>query len=650
MKRIICMVLAFVLLSSVLVSCKGNGTSNQTDGTQAESVTDNDTPPSAEEAVGKNEFKFFIPKSFGKLKSAMSEKSTYYMSLGLSQKILNREPNDESDVVAVHFFEDRTVNKFGEYRISRTEALISVSVHDESAALAAFEKLYADYLVLTLNNIEIALPVGEQYLFLNSYPLQAVSIGGRSIMDYKIATKHTIGDVATKFQLLIQNLSGQTVDFQSEDDSEDQKYINIDLSNTIMKDYAISCNGGDLNIKASFWSYDKTLELIEEQLRGGNGAISESYSVSGSLDMVGYDKEELRAVLLASQNDSSYVICGQKIESYRSNPDEIRVDVAGMKEVAGDVPGIINFDLIRYKHASTDGTPTDGELMHIADLVEHASKGGIVMMNYHFTIPEGEFVNPHDTDVYRGNLGDTYEERQKTWTDLVTEDGNVTNKSFTAQLEILCSFVQLLKDNGVPIIFRQFHEHNANWFWWGWGHSTCNPDWYRALWIYTHTYITQRHGLDNILFDYCANSELASSCYDVMGAYPGSEYVDIISLDWYTDKSEIYYECLLSDFKKIMADPRSEGKILSMAEYGPHSVAHNNKDMNEIEWTGEEHVKWLKRLMADGVTLSYYNSWTSGSSRLSTMPLCDKIISSEIIASKRDMAALFEAVRAKDGE
>ncbi len=650
MKRIICMALACLLLSAVLVSCMRDIPSDETTDTQAESTTSNTDPITGEEITGKSEFKFFIPKSFGKLKSAISDKSTHYLSLGLSQKILNREPADEGDAVAVHFFEDRTVNKFGEYRISRTEELISISVHDEASALAAFEKFYAEYLVLTSNNIEITLPVGEQYLCLSNYPIQAISIGDKSITDYKIATKHTIGDVATKFRLLVQNLSGQTVELEGENDSSDQKYINIDLSNTIMKDYAISCNGGDLNIKASFWSYDKTLELIEEQIRGGSGVLSESYSVNASLDTVGYDKEELRAVLLAAQNDSSYVICGQKIESYRSDPDEIRVDVAGMKEVAGDVPGIINFDLIRYKHASTDGTPTDGELMHIADLVEHASKGGIVMMNYHFTIPEGEFVNPNETDVYRGNLGDTYEERQKTWADLVTEDGNVTNKSFTAQLEILCSFIQLLKDNGVPIIFRQFHEHNANWFWWGWGHSTCNPDWYRALWIYTYNYITQKHGLDNMLFDYCANSELASSCYDVMGAYPGSEYVDIISLDWYTDKSEIYYECLLSDFRKIMADPRAEGKIISMAEYGPHAVAHNNKDMNEIEWTGEEHVKWLKRLMADGVTLSYYNSWTSGSSRLSTMPLADKIISSEIIASKRDMAALFEAVRAKDGE
>ena len=84
-----------------------------------------------------------------------------------------------------------------------------------------------------------------------------------------------------------------------------------------------------------------------------------------------------------------------------------------------------------------------------------------------------------------------------------------------------------LKDAGVPVIWRPFHEFDGKWFWWGKG----GADNFKKLWKIMYERYTNYWGLDNLIWN-------LGYCGDVNGGwYPGDQYVDIIGADTYVDHS-----------------------------------------------------------------------------------------------------------------
>ncbi|CAF1398559.1 unnamed protein product [Adineta ricciae] len=77
-------------------------------------------------------------------------------------------------------------------------------------------------------------------------------------------------------------------------------------------------------------------------------------------------------------------------------------------------------------------------------------------------------------------------------------------------------------------MFRPFHEANGAWFWWG----RQDPTVFKNVWIHMFNYLTQVKDLHNILWIYSPEQGASTpSLY-----YPGSDYVDIVGLDVYTDE------------------------------------------------------------------------------------------------------------------
>jgi mannan endo-1,4-beta-mannosidase len=111
-------------------------------------------------------------------------------------------------------------------------------------------------------------------------------------------------------------------------------------------------------------------------------------------------------------------------------------------------------------------------------------------------------------------------------------------------------------------VFRPFHEHTGNWFWWGAAHTT--DDEYVALWRYTVGYLRER-GLTNLLFAFSPGGGELKSEADYLFRYPGDAYVDVMGVDHYYD-TDVKSLVRAVEITVAVADER--GKVAALTEFG----------------------------------------------------------------------------------
>lgn len=146
--------------------------------------------------------------------------------------------------------------------------------------------------------------------------------------------------------------------------------------------------------------------------------------------------------------------------------------------------------------------------------------------------------------------------------------GGENNAMFNSWLDRLAKFFLSLKDddgNLIPFIFRPYHEHSGSFFWWGRGR--CYDEEYAALWRYTVTYLRGK-GLHNILYAY--NTDKVYSAEEFLRGYPGDEYIDMLSIDWY-GQGEEFNRNIDAALKFTTELAESRCKLHALSECGPLS-------------------------------------------------------------------------------
>ncbi len=84
-----------------------------------------------------------------------------------------------------------------------------------------------------------------------------------------------------------------------------------------------------------------------------------------------------------------------------------------------------------------------------------------------------------------------------------------------------------LRDEGVTVLWRPFHEFDGAWFWWG----KKGSDNFIKLWQLMYDKFTNEYGLNNLIWVLGYSGEVKSDWY------PGDEYCDIIGSDTYDNSS-----------------------------------------------------------------------------------------------------------------
>ncbi len=186
--------------------------------------------------------------------------------------------------------------------------------------------------------------------------------------------------------------------------------------------------------------------------------------------------------------------------------------------------------------------------------------------------------------------------------------GGENHLKFVSQLNHLASFFNSLIDkNGekIPIIFRPWHEHSGDWFWWG--ASNCSDEEYIELWRFTVEYLSEIKGVDNLLYAFSPARLTLNSNY--LFRYPGDKYIDILGLDNYWSLRENYdgFDEIVSQLKILVGIANAKNKPAAFTETGPFSK-NGKAIMNEKDWYTN---KLLKSILFDDITsqISYVMVW-----------------------------------------
>ncbi|WP_347329532.1 glycoside hydrolase family 26 protein [Marinimicrobium locisalis] len=205
---------------------------------------------------------------------------------------------------------------------------------------------------------------------------------------------------------------------------------------------------------------------------------------------------------------------------------ENQPDQSDVKRVTGDFPALYGWDvghLERGDDSNLDGVSFQRMRQWMLEAFE---RGGVVTVSWHMTHP-GTGADSWNTDTGAASL----------------LPGGEDHRALKASLDRFAAFVRSLEvdlpEGGrgpMPLIFRPWHEHNGDWFWWAKG-ATAEQD-YIELWRFTVDYLTQTQGLDNLLFAFSPDrSRLALDDFETayLYGYPGDGYVDILGIDNYWD-------------------------------------------------------------------------------------------------------------------
>ena len=155
--------------------------------------------------------------------------------------------------------------------------------------------------------------------------------------------------------------------------------------------------------------------------------------------------------------------------------------------------------------------------------VEWWEKGGIVTICWH----TGPDFSSGYNECLEGNIN---------WDEAFTP-GSDTYNALLEGMDRAVPALQKLEDEGVPVLWRPFHELDGGWFWWSKGGS----DNFVKLWQMMYSRYTDYWGLDNLIWVY----GYSSNGSEMAAWYPGDDYVDLLGADSYTagPNEKLYQEC-----------------------------------------------------------------------------------------------------------
>ncbi len=211
-------------------------------------------------------------------------------------------------------------------------------------------------------------------------------------------------------------------------------------------------------------------------------------------------------------------------------------------------------------------------------------EGGMVMSGYGITINKITLANPAAAKQWAPRRAKRYEDLDPN-TDFsysagmfdlkaaVTE-GTWQNQFVKDDLARLATYLKLLRDAGIPVLWRPLHEASGGWFWWG-----TDAESFKKLWIMMFDYFKQE-GLNNLIWVW--TSEGSDTDW-----YPGPQYVDIIGRDLYGNGAASCVE----EYQKVQ--DHFEGKIITLSECGYSQYTNSVVAPISEQWNAGAQWSWF---------------------------------------------------------
>jgi mannan endo-1,4-beta-mannosidase len=235
-----------------------------------------------------------------------------------------------------------------------------------------------------------------------------------------------------------------------------------------------------------------------------------------------------------------YILSGQ--QNYNSDLNTFSDSV---KAITGKYPAIWGTDFINWGDKDLGPQIVD-------EAIKKSRQGYLVTLMWH----EGK---PTDEPPYEFSKNVIAKMSDGDWNELTTP-GTKLNKKWLDQVDVIAGYLKQLKDAGVTVLWRPYHEMNGVWFWWG---NRKGPNGIAKLWKMMYDRFTNYHHLNNLIWVWGANGLRDipfDEAYDYKDYYPGPEYVDVLGADVYHfDYEQDDYESLLK---------LANGKPIALTETG----------------------------------------------------------------------------------
>ncbi|MEJ5945995.1 glycosyl hydrolase [Pseudokineococcus basanitobsidens] len=232
------------------------------------------------------------------------------------------------------------------------------------------------------------------------------------------------------------------------------------------------------------------------------------------------------------------IVSGQHNKEPASDPGRYTAQVKG---VTGQYPGLWGGDLM---FTATDA----GDRQRVVDQARTEwANGSLVTLAWHACPPTGP-----STCAFEGGVKSRISDAD--YLQVVT-GGTRLNQVWRQRMAEVVPYLQQLRDAGVPVLFRPFHEMNESWNWWG-GRPGANGS--SKIYQQMKDYFDSR-GLTNLIWVWNVQDNPDG---DWAAYYPGDSYVDVASLDvWY----------------KSQPSPADQSRMLAIAGDKPVAVAETGK-------------------------------------------------------------------------
>jgi len=268
-------------------------------------------------------------------------------------------------------------------------------------------------------------------------------------------------------------------------------------------------------------------------------------------------------------------------------------------EQSGEWVAIIGVDY--YETKLTDAKLTEPEFFkpprwkQINPLIkEYWSKGGLATLSVTMTNP------------YTG--GKAWDQRKRASSDLL-DSKTEAGKAYSDQLRQIADGIEDLQKDNVAILYRPFHEWDWA-FWWG----RLEPELARDLWKQMFDYFTKERGLHNIIWIYNGS----------MNRYPGNDYADINSYDYYTDspiKAATKYK-----------EMQGTGRPFAIGEFGPPGNAFDPDSPRNYDY-----APFAKNTIKAGSGIVYFLAWRDAWG-LHRNPGTKELLKDPLVLNRDDLA------------
>ena len=203
-------------------------------------------------------------------------------------------------------------------------------------------------------------------------------------------------------------------------------------------------------------------------------------------------------------------------------------------------------------------------------LLDHWKKGGLVTLTWCADNPFKDGYNVNWNSIIHKDSIDLKSL-------LASAPPSTAKTNYRRELVNVANGLKKLKEEGVVVLWRPFHEMNGSWFWWGPNdaETPTNLADFKLLWQDMYQTFTQM-GLNNVVWVYAANNPFSPSTKEaVLTMYPGDAFVDLVGMD--------IYKAPVPDFTDNYELLKKLNKTIVLAECGDDIDNQGLKVLDELE-------------------------------------------------------------------